>query len=165
MRGAASECRASGRTNVLILHGGALGDLALTLQFALRLTMPRAGDELLLISRINPGDLSSCRPSVLRRSPEGLGLHWLHAESEEPPPERLRTLVVGQNVLNALSGTDSIVHRRLLKLEPRNVHSFDPRPKPGVSVHITTQWQRELEGQGLLFPFRINVNGLAVSYR
>ena len=32
--------------------------------------------------------MSHCRPGVVRRSPEGLGLHWLHGESADPPPER-----------------------------------------------------------------------------
>ena len=144
--------RVAMNSSVLILHGGALGDLALTLQLALRLVTPHTRGGVELVSRTNPGDMSNCRPRVVRRSPEGLGLHWLHGESDDPPPERLCGLIAGRCVLSALNGEDSLVHRRLLELGPRAVYSFDPRPEPGLDAHITTQWQRQLEGQGLLFP-------------
>jgi hypothetical protein len=136
----------------LILHGGALGDLVLTLQLARGLSQVDAGTVLRIVSRVNPGDLSRCRPSIERVSPEGLGLHWLHVEGDEPPPERLRELVAGRRVLNALGDVDSVVHRRLLTLGARAVYSFDPRARPESVTHITAQWQRELERQGLLFP-------------
>ncbi len=136
----------------IIFHGGALGDLVLTIQLALRLPRINAESVLRVVSRVNPGDLSKCRPSIERVSPEGLGVHWLYTEGEEPPPERLRELAAGRRVLSALGDVDSVVHRRLLTLGARAVYSFDPRPKPEFETHITTQWQRELERQGLLFP-------------
>lgn len=136
----------------MVLHGGALGDLALTIQLALRLREVQAGSTLQVVSRVDPGDLSGCRPSIERVSPEGLGLHWLHMEGDEPPAETLRELVAGRRVLSALGDVDSTVHRRLRRLGAREVYSFDPRPKPDLDAHITTQWQRELEQQGLLYP-------------
>lgn len=136
----------------VILHGGALGDLVLTLQLGLRLPGVTGVSALRLVSRIDPGDLSDCQPSTRRVSSEGIGLHWLYADGDDSPPERLRELVAGRCVLNALGGVGSVVHRRLRMLEARAVFSLDPRPKPGLDTHITTQWQHELEGQGLLFP-------------
>jgi len=55
-------------------------------------------------------------------------------------------------VLSAIGGVDSVVHRRLQSLGPSAVYSVDPRPQTGLQTHITTQWQRQLEGQGLLLP-------------
>jgi hypothetical protein len=136
----------------LILHGGALGDLALTLHFALRLPGVEAASTLTIVSRVDPGDLSACRPSIRRVSPEGMGLHWLHADGDGPPPERLRELVVGRRVLNVLSDAESSVHRRLTSLGARAVFSFDSRPDAQSGAHITMQWQRRLEAQGLLIP-------------
>jgi len=136
----------------LILHGGALGDLVLTMQLALRL--PRIGDTetLRIISRTNPGDLSTCRPHIARQSSEGLGLHWLFSDHDDPPPERLRQAVRGAHVLSALGGVHTIPHHRLAALEPAALYSIDPRPREGVPRHIVQQWQTQLEAQGMLVP-------------
>ncbi len=139
-------------TDLTIFHGGALGDLALTLQLALRLPGVSVGGTLYVISRTDPGDLSGCRPSIRRVSSEGIGLHWLFAEGDDPPPRRLHECVAGSRVLNALGGVDSDVHRRLGQLDARTVYSFDSRPGPDSSAHITLQWQNRLEEQGLLIP-------------
>jgi hypothetical protein len=136
----------------LVLHGGALGDLALTLHFALRLPGVEGASTLTVVSRVDPGDLSECRPSIRRVLPEGVGLHWLHGSGDDPPPERLRELVAGRRVLNALSDAESSVHRRLMSLGARAVFSFDSRPDARSGAHVTTQWQSRLEGQALLIP-------------
>jgi ADP-heptose:LPS heptosyltransferase len=39
-----------------------------------------------------------------------------------------------------------------MRLGARAVFSFDPRPDAQSSAHITMQWQRRLEAQGLLIP-------------
>ena len=135
----------------LLFHGGALGDLALTVQLALRLSGVHGGSGLLVVSRTGLGRLSGCRPSVRRICPEGLGLHRLYMEGDQVLPERLRELVAGQRVLNALGAEDSLVHRRLLALGAEAVYSFDPRPQPGRRAHITLQWQGQLGRQGLSF--------------
>ncbi len=140
----------------LILHAGALGDLILTIQLALRLPGVNGSSKLHILSRSDPGDLSNCRPAVSRQSIEGLGLHRLYAESDESPPDQLRELVAGRHVLNALADVDSVVHRRLRLLGPQAVYSFDPRPEPGLNTHITTQWQHELQRQGLPFSNRVH---------
>jgi hypothetical protein len=135
-----------------ILHSGALGDLILTLQLALRLPGVRESGRLHAFSRIDPGDLSSCRPRITRRSAEGLDLHWLFGDHDNPPPDQLRAAIAGRHVLSALAGTHTIVHHRLQELEPAALYSIDPRPRDGVERHITQQWQTQLEAQGLLLP-------------
>jgi heptosyltransferase-3 len=136
----------------MILHGGALGDLVLTLQLALRL--PGFGDQadMDVVARIDPGDLSAMRPSIRRRSSEGLGLHWLYGDHDDPPATPLKDLIAGRRVLSALGGTHTIVHQRLLELRPAEVWSIDPRPQADAGRHITEQWQTQLERQGLLVP-------------
>jgi hypothetical protein len=136
----------------VILHGGALGDLTLTIQLALRLPDVGEGGGLHVVSRTDPGDLSACRPSIRRRSSEGLGLHWLFGDHDDPPPARLAQLLRGARVLNALAGAHTIVHKRLLELAPAALYSLDPRPRAGASRHITQQWQTQLEQQNLLVP-------------
>jgi len=135
----------------VLLHGGALGDLALTLQLALRLpSVERTG--LLVISRTDPGDLTACRPSIARRSSETVGLHWLFADDQHPAPATLLSLIAGQRVINALGGPDTSIHRRLLRLGPTALYSFDARARPDAERHISEQWRSQLEAQGLLIP-------------
>ncbi len=133
----------------LILHGGALGDLALTIQLARRL--PGAAQHgIEVISRIDPGDLSALRPRVRRRSSEGLGLHWLHADEAAEPPAGLQSLFDRRRVLNALSGADSSLEDRLRTLGARTVHHLDVRPDLDSTTHICEQWAQRLRQQGLL---------------
>ncbi len=133
----------------LVLHGGALGDLVLTIQLARRL--PGAAQHgINVISRIDPGDLSALRPRVRQRSSEGLGLHWLYTEGAVEPPAGLRALFDGRRVLNALSGADSAIEQRLRKLGARAVHSLDVRSDPESVAHICEQWTQRLRQQGLL---------------
>jgi len=134
-------------TDWLILHGGALGDLVLTLQLALRL--PGSDGGLDVVSRVNPGTLATCRPAVRRRSSEGLGLHWLFGDHDDPAPPRLRALIAGRRVLSALAGPHTIAHQRLADLGPAALYGLDPRPRPEAERHITQQWQTQLEAQGL----------------
>jgi hypothetical protein len=136
----------------VILHGGALGDLVLTLQLALRLARGRADGRLHVISRTDPGELSACRPSITRQSADGMGLHWLYSENDAPAPAKLEELLRGARVLSALGDARSRPHERLLALRPACGYSFDPRPRPGLSRHITQQWLTDLESQGLLIP-------------
>ena len=136
----------------LILHGGALGDLVLTVQLALRLPQVGRDGRLNIVSRSHPGDLAACRPRIERRSADGLGLHWLYADHAGPPPDGLRNALCGARVLSALGAAESVVHRRLAALEPKCVYSFDPRPRDEHVGHITQQWQTDLEAQGLLVP-------------
>lgn len=139
----------------VILHGGALGDLALTIQLALRL--PGVGGDdgtggvppLHVVSRVYPGTLSTCRPPIVHMSSETIGLHWLFRSEAGIPPARLIGLVRGRRVLNALGAA---VHDRLLMLGPAAAYSFDARPQPDVDRHIVDQWQAQLEAQGLLVP-------------
>jgi hypothetical protein len=139
-------------TDWLILHGGALGDLVLTIQFALRVPGVADAKTLRVVSRTDPGDLSTCRPRIVRQSPEGLELHLLFGEHDDPAPDRLRSAVRGARVLSALGGASTITHSRLALLEPAALYSIDPRPREGSHRHITEQWQTQLEAQGLLVP-------------
>jgi hypothetical protein len=131
----------------VLLHGGALGDLVLAIQLALRAAPTR---RLTVLSRTDPGDLKGCVPAIERRSLEGLSSHWLFATDSGPPPTALRDALAGRPVLNSLGDDSASVHRRLRACGAGSVFSFDPRPRDGAG-HVTTQWQRDLERQGLLF--------------
>jgi hypothetical protein len=135
-----------------LLHGGALGDLVLGIQLALRLPGAATAAEIRVVSRTDPGDLSRCRPRIVRRSSEGLGLHWLFSDDDDPPPGPLTALLQNARVLSFLGGPHTLAHQRLLELRPTTAFGVDPRPRPGVTRHIVEQWQTQLETQGLLVP-------------
>jgi len=132
-----------------ILHGGALGDLALTLRLARGLPGVEPAGRLRVVSRTTLAALRDGRPALDCRSSETAGLTWLYGDGQAPPPVPLRKLISGQRVLNALDAPDSPLHRRLLQLAPRALYSFDPRPQPACAAHIVTQWRRTLAAQGL----------------
>jgi len=140
------------RQDWVILHGGALGDLALTMQLVLRLPGIDRSEALHVVSRTDPGDLSICRPRIVRTSSETMGLHWLFGDHDDAPPWALLDQVRGRRVLSALGGTRTKVHERIAALRPAALYSIDPRPVDGVQRHITQQWQSQLEAQGLLVP-------------
>lgn len=141
----------------VILHGGALGDLALTIRLALMLPAARQTGSLTVVSRADPGDLSTCLPAIARRCLETVGAHWLYIDTargaddatDEPPPTLAR-IVQGRDVLSALGGPETPVHVHLARLGPRRLFSFDPRHSRG-GRHVTQQWRTALEAQGLAF--------------
>ncbi len=144
-----------------ILHAGALGDLVLTIQLALRLADTHGGGErtLRLVSRTNPGDLSGCCPQITRVSSESAGLHWAYAHDDSPASRTLRDAMAGRHVLAALGVPETPACVRLRTLEPRSFFSFEPAAQPGIVRHITEQWSMQLEGQGLLLPKCIRHRG------
>lgn len=154
----------SGRHRVL-LHAGALGDLVLALQTALRVCVDESADQagpehapggLLVLSTTDPGDLSRWLPGVRARSLDGLGAHQLFAEAEQPVAlgDELSGLLRGSVVLSALSAANEPVHARLKAAVGGDgrVLSFDPRPRADfANEHITTQWRHDLARQGARF--------------
>lgn len=133
----------------IILHGGALGDLVLTIQLALRLSPHVA--RITVVSRVDPGDLRAGRPAIQHMHADALGVQWLYADSADPPPQ-LQQALRGAHVLSALGDADSAVHERLYCLRPRELWSIDPRPDPRSARHVIQQWQTRLEAQGRLIP-------------
>lgn len=134
-----------------MLHGGALGDLALSVMFALRSGLIAPADHVRLIGRADLGNLRGCQPMIERFAADGLPLHWLYAEpdaSEGPDaPQRLAELIRGARVINLLTGPESAAHARLLGLGPASVVSIDPRPIAASALHITAQWERAIHAQ------------------
>lgn len=133
-----------------ILHGGALGDLALSVQLALRLPGVGPGSTFTLLSRVRLDALHDARPSIRWRCPETAHLHWLFSDADQNASSRLTNAVRGGFVLSMLGDTISTPHDQLLKLNPRKLYSVDPRPRPAARLHITEQWARALYEQGAL---------------
>ena len=136
-------------TEWTILHGGALGDVVLTLQLALRIEALRRAKRILLVSRVSLGNLSDCRPAIMHQSSESAALSWLYRDDECVPPARLYALVHDRCVLNALGAAGQRAQARLARLEPARVLSIDPRPDVNSQLHITEQWAEQLRSQSV----------------
>ncbi|MBW7904024.1 MAG: hypothetical protein LC135_14220 [Phycisphaerae bacterium] len=133
----------------LILHGGALGDLVLTLQLAMRLARPRDGAAVLVASRTSLRGLDDAAPAVRHVSTEAAGVHWLYVDDDRSPPPVLAELVGGRCVLSTLGPREHPVQQRLARLRPARLRCLDPRPpseNAAAERHITEIWLERLEG-------------------
>ena len=139
----------------LIVHGGALGDLVLTIQLGLSLARReregdgapgRAADALTIASRTSLRGLQDATPPIRHVSAESLGLHWLYLANDRPPPPALAELVHGRPVLSALGPRAHPAQQRLLRLRPAQLLAFDPQPPEtqDAVMHITDVWRRRL---------------------
>lgn len=135
----------------VILHGGALGDLVLTIQLALASEALRDGP-ITLLSRTDPGLRRACEPAIECRSLESVGAHMLFDPTmDTESPSILRSTIGGSVVLNALSDSRARVHQNLKKFRPSRLFSFDARQKGTERSHIVRQWMSDLRSQGLTF--------------
>jgi hypothetical protein len=131
----------------LILHGGALGDLVLTLQLAMRLARPQNEDTILLASRTSLRGLDDAAPAVRCFSTEAVGVHWLYVDDDRSPPPALADLVCGRCVLSALGPREHPAQQRLARLRPARLLCLDPRPPSqnnAAERHITETWLERL---------------------
>lgn len=137
----------------LLLHGGALGDLALSAWLTVGVAEVQRAGRLTVVSRVSLGDLSAASPAIRRVSADSLPLHGLFQPSAERDPHvqaALAAAFAGTRILNFLSDASTPVQAALRELGAAAVYAVDPRPRDGLCTHITEQWRRQLEGQGLL---------------
>lgn len=133
----------------VLLHVGALGDLALATSVALRVPAVRRRGALTIYSTTDLGDLRTGAPAVDCRALDALRASWLWGDPHEPPPGALADAVRGRAVISALADGGARVAARLSQLEPAALFSYDPRPRADLAAHITNQWTSDLAGGGL----------------
>lgn len=134
----------------VLLHAGALGDLVLALSIVRRLPGVIYGRRAVeLITRTDPGELTLAGRRLTRHSLDGLGTHWLYAADDQPPPPQLALRLAGRPILSFLSGPDRPPHERLSQLGGTIV-SVNAQAIPEDTRHITVQWERQIQSQGVL---------------
>lgn len=144
-----------------LLHGGALGDLALSIQLCLSLKVgARASNSIALVSRVSLKGLHVARPAITWQSADSAGVTWLYRTDDTPASDALARLIRGAIVVNALSDAGGQLHTRLTRLGPRRLYSFDPRPRHLLGRHITAQWRDDLRSQGARFDSCIRRRGV-----
>ncbi|MGE0480314.1 MAG: glycosyltransferase family 9 protein [Phycisphaerae bacterium] len=134
----------------VLLHAGALGDLALALQVALRVPGIRRRGALTIYSSTSLGELHACTPAIRGCSLDALRASWLFGDSADARPAALVQALRGRAVISALGDSRTRVHERLSQLALAALYSYDPRPRADLAAHITQQWTSDLAGGGLL---------------
>ncbi len=138
---------------IAVLHGGALGDLILTLRLTGALRRRFDPVALTLYARI---DLSSLAGDVggvdAFRTVERVGLHALFNANSAVDPNLLRELDTFDLLVNGLADADSVLAHRLHELAHGTVVSFSPAHRSDSTGHITDQWLDDLADQGLDLP-------------
>jgi hypothetical protein len=124
-----------------LLHGGALGDLVLALQFARRVFPDLTADGLHAISRVTLPELNALHPPIDSTSSEALAAHWLWSDGDDPPPAALRQQITDHPVLSFL-GTGA--EQKLRKLNPAALWTIDPVAPADQATHITAYWRSQL---------------------
>ncbi len=136
--------------HIALLHGGALGDVILTLRLtaAMKQRFPTA--HLTLYARVDLSGLAGQVGDVdTFRSVETSALHTLFREASDPDPGCVAELSRFDLLVNCLGGPDARIARRLGALLPGRVFSFDTAPEPGSRDHVTVQWLERLARAGL----------------
>lgn len=140
-------------TEVLILHGGALGDCALTLHLSAGIRAANPGSRILLAAR-SPLAVWAARHGLVEGSVahESLALHLLYGQPVQEPcdlPERFHPY---GRIVSLLGGPDEVVSRGLAEVAAGPLFCIDPRPTPDTlscGRHITEQWAEDLRRGGL----------------
>lgn len=137
--------------NILLLHGGALGDCVLTLQLARAMRVCWDGPRVTVAAR-SPIARWAARHGLIdaSRSLDDLGIHALYG-TETPVPDSIAVFLNGFDwIVSFLGGPTETVSRRLLEVPGARVASIDPRPTAETlrdGVHITRQWAADVERQ------------------
>lgn len=135
---------------IAVLHGGALGDLILTLRLTGALCRRFDPVALTLYARIDLSGLAGDVGGVdAFRDIERVGLHALFNANSAVDPNLLRELDTFDLLVNCMAGSNSVLAHRLHELARGTVVSFSPAPRSDSIGHITDQWLDDLAVQGL----------------
>jgi ADP-heptose:LPS heptosyltransferase len=139
--------------HIALLHGGALGDLVLTLRLAAALQQRFAPTHLTLYARV---DLSSLGDAVCDvdafRSFDGTGLHTMFHETSEPDASCIAELSRFDLIVNCLADADAPISRRFRHHLPGRIESISTVPRDTLQGHVSQQWLDDLAAAGLKLP-------------
>jgi hypothetical protein len=156
--------------SILILHGGALGDCALTLHFACILGKSWNCSAITMAARSALGRWAHrCGLISGAHSLDEFGVHRLYNPDNPVPHDLQRFLRRFDRIISFLGGPLEAISRSLSVLEDVEVLTIDPRPSDAMlrdSVHITQQWAAQLAEYGHPVPVEEVVSiQLSESYR
>ncbi len=131
-------------TEILVLHGGALGDCALTIHAARCMSRAWGGPLVTVASRSPLARWAKQRGLIAGALMlDDVGAHHLYLPTDSVP-ERLSAFLSGFDlIVSFLGGPDETVSARLCEIASANVIAIDPKPTEQTAHlgrHITQQW-------------------------
>jgi ADP-heptose:LPS heptosyltransferase len=141
--------------SVLMLHGGALGDCALTLHIARAIQSQHPSRRLTLAAR-SPLAKWAHRAGLVADALDLDAIDAWHVQADGRPSARcIASLTPFDLVISFLGGEDEPVSRNLRAAAECPVITIDPRPDAvtlATGRHITAQWSASMAAAG--FPLR-----------
>ncbi len=138
--------------NILVLHGGALGDCALTLHFACVLGKAWDCSAITLAARSTLARWAHrCGLISDAYSLDELGVHRLYDPSSPVPHDLQLFLCRFDRIISLLGGPLEAISRSISTLQGVDVLAVDPRPSEVTlhdGIHITRQWAAQLAEHG-----------------
>lgn len=136
----------------LIVHGGALGDLILSLRLVEALRLNGARHVSLLARPTSARLCIACGAVDDLRDLESGGFHRLFGNGDELPSEARDWLGGHDIAINTLGDPEGLIARNLRAAGVTHTVSIDPRPREGLLGHISNQWLTDLQAHGINGP-------------
>jgi len=133
----------------MIVHGGALGDLILSLRVVEALRRSGARQVSLLARSTSAQLCIACGAVDALRDLESWGFHRLFGSGDELPSEARDWLGAHDIAINMLGDPEGLIARNLHAAGVACTLSIDPRPKEGLLGHVSDQWLTELAAYGI----------------
>lgn len=133
----------------LIVHGGALGDLILSLRLVEALRLSGASRVSLLARPTSARLCLACGAVEELRDIEGGGFHRLFGSADELPGEVRVWLGAHDIAINTLGDPEGLIAGNLRATGIAHTVSIDPRPREDLLGHVSDQWLLDLKAHGM----------------
>lgn len=133
----------------LIVHGGALGDLILSLRLVEALRRSGARQVSLLARPTSARICIACGAIDDLRDIEAGGFHRLFGSEDELPSEAREWLGTHNIAINTLGDPEGVIAEKLRAAGVAHTISIDPRPREDLSDHVSDQWLSDLKVHGV----------------
>lgn len=146
----ALDCVTASRTELLVLHTGALGDCVLSLHLVAALKRMWGGPHVTVAARSSIVHWAKRHGFTDEaRSIEDIGIHSLYNPAGDLHEYTVRFLRGFDHIVSFLGGCSEIVSERLAEASKCKVIAIDPQPSPRLATHIVGHWVEQLHGYGL----------------
>ncbi len=144
-----TDCHAEPRPlDVLVLHGGALGDCVLTLHLIEAMRDAWSPSRITLVARSGIAQWAAVHGLVHQApTPDEFGVPFLYRDLQDWPADVRLRFQRFDRIINLLGGSDVAMAERLCSVCHADVVNVNPKPFEAAgrdAIHITQQWADQL---------------------